>query len=232
MTELSKRLINCPDCGEIMEQKVLGCMSKVFWFPKRCQKCATKEEAEAANAAKESAQKSVLSAWEAICPPLYRESDPERINPVLIEAIGNWQLGMIPLAFVGEQGNGKTRAMFMLLKRLHFDGVNVMAVSAIRLAKVSAEQFEDDKAKRADARGVLEKAAKVAVLFIDDLGKQRFTERAEVDLFDLLETRTANLRPTFWTANANASQLRSMLSPDKGDPILRRLIEFTQIIKL
>jgi hypothetical protein len=57
------------------------------------------------------------------------------------------------------------------------------------------------------------------------------TERAELELFDLLEHRSSHELPIIWTANAERGALKQMLSPDRGEPILRRLSEFTKIIK-
>jgi DNA replication protein DnaC len=70
---------------------------------------------------------------------------------------------------------------------------------------------------------MLEKAAQVDALLLDDLGKNRMTERAEVELYDLLEHRTGHLLPTFWTSNSNAAGLHDMFSPDRADAMLRRL---------
>jgi DNA replication protein DnaC len=69
------------------------------------------------------------------------------------------------------------------------------------------------------------------VLLLDDLGKAKMTERSELELFDLLEHRSSHALPIFWTANAEKGALKQMLSPDRGEPILRRLSEFTKIIK-
>jgi NitT/TauT family transport system ATP-binding protein len=73
-------------------------------------------------------------------------------------------------------------------------------------------------------------AAEPKVLLLDDLGKQKMTERAELELFDLLEHRSSHELPIIWTANAAKGDLRKMLSSDRGEPILRRLSEFTKII--
>jgi hypothetical protein len=56
------------------------------------------------------------------------------------------------------------------------------------------------------------------------------TERSELELFDLLEHRSSHELPIIWTANAAKGDLRKMLSSDRGEPILRRLSEFTNII--
>jgi DNA replication protein DnaC len=57
------------------------------------------------------------------------------------------------------------------------------------------------------------------------------TERGETELYDVLEHRTTNLKPTIITTNASGEQLKKMLSDDRRQPILRRIADFSQIIK-
>jgi DNA replication protein DnaC len=68
-------------------------------------------------------------------------------------------------------------------------------------------------------------------LLIDDLGKQKMTERAETELYDVLEHRTNNLKPTLVTTNATGQQLARMLSEDRRQPIIRRIKDFSTIVK-
>jgi DNA replication protein DnaC len=58
------------------------------------------------------------------------------------------------------------------------------------------------------------------------------TERAELELFDLLENRTQNLMPTIITTNTTNAQLLAMLSEDRGSAILRRIKDFNTIVKI
>ena len=199
-------------------------------MPKVCPTCNEKREQDAKKAESDAKTAAITEAWQKICPPLYDDTDPSRISRKLVDAVNGWQPGNKALGFTGEAGCGKTRSMFLLLKRLHFSGTRVQAISAVRLAKMSAEQFSDQKKRKDEALNFLEAALNVPVLFIDDFGKQKFTERAELEIFDILEHRTSNLLPTHWTANASGGDLAAMLSKDRGDPILRRLEEFSEII--
>jgi DNA replication protein DnaC len=79
---------------------------------------------------------------------------------------------------------------------------------------------------------MIRRAHRAEILFIDDIGKEKYTERVESEFYDLIETRTAHLRPILWTANTSGAGLEAMMSPDRGAPILRRLREFTEIITL
>lgn len=169
-------------------------------------------------------------AFHALCPPLYRESDPQRIPAAFLRECEAWEVSPHGLGFVGIAGSGKTRAAWMLLKRLHFSGVRVFGIAATAFAKACADQWHDDPQAKALAEDTLTRCRRTKVLLLDDLGKQKMTERAELELFDLLEHRTSHELPVIWTANAGRETLKQMLSPDRGEPILRRLAEFTKVV--
>lgn len=169
-------------------------------------------------------------AFHALCPPLYRESDPQRIPAAFLRECEAWEVSPMGLGFVGIAGSGKTRAAWMLLKRLHFSGVRVFGITATAFAKACADQWHDDPQAKNMAEDTLTRCRRTKVLLLDDLGKNKMTERAELELFDLLEHRTSHELPVIWTANAGREALKQMLSPDRGEPILRRLAEFTKIV--
>jgi DNA replication protein DnaC len=171
-------------------------------------------------------------AFNALCPPLYRESDHQRIPAAFLRECEAWEVSPHGLGFVGLAGSGKTRAAWMLLKRLHFKGVRVFGITATAFAKACADQWHDDPQAKALAEDTLTRCRRTKVLLLDDLGKQKMTERGELELFDLLEHRTSHELPVIWTANAGRESLKQMLSPDRGEPILRRLAEFTKIVKI
>lgn len=169
-------------------------------------------------------------AFNAICPPLYRESDPRRIPAAFLRECEAWQYNPVGIGLVGPAGCGKTRAAWMLLKRLHFSGLRVFGITSTSFAKACADQWHDDHQSKALAEDMLTRCRRTKVLLLDDLGKQKMTERSELELFDLLEHRSSHELPVIWTANAAKGDLRKMLSSDRGEPILRRLSEFTKII--
>lgn len=156
-------------------------------------------------------------------PPLYRATDKTRLGANLVAAIDRYKFGATGLAFLGRAGEGKTRAAVLLLHRLAMEGHRTFYLPCIKLAAAAADAFSDSKADRAEAKRVLERAATTEVLLLDDLGKNRMTERAEVELYDLLEHRTGYMLPTLWTSNSSAAGLHSMFSPDRADALVRRL---------
>jgi hypothetical protein len=53
-----------------------------------------------------------------------------------------------------------------------------------------------------------------------------------MELYNLLEYRTSHKLTTLWTANGSGSDLLAKLSKDRGEPILRRLSEFSEIVSV
>jgi len=179
--------------------------------------------------------------WERICPIGYRLTDPAfpLMDHRLLAALLKWRPKPdgIGIALHGETGMRKTRMMFLLLKALHFEGFKVFAISSVRLSGCfSASSWHDKEAL--SARDVIRRCRNVPVLFLDDLGKEKFTEAAQKGIWDLLETRTSNLRHTLWTANSSGEELLEMMfsavsdsvAHDKAQAVVRRLIDFTEVI--
>ena len=74
-----------------------------------------------------------------------------------------------------------------------------------------------------DRREMISKSIKVDLLFIDDIGNVKFTDRVEKDLFHVLETRKRNLLPVFCTINGKGADLAANLSEHSAAPIINRL---------
>lgn len=78
----------------------------------------------------------------------------------------------------------------------------------------------------------LSRLATVGALIIDDIGKTPSTERADGELFNLVEERTARRRPILWSANCNSEYLATKFGPDRGESLVRRLAEFSTVVNL
>jgi DNA replication protein DnaC len=69
-----------------------------------------------------------------------------------------------------------------------------------------------------------------SLLVIDDLGKERLTQRMESDLFAIIDERTSNKRSTIITTNYNGSGLSDRFSNgETGSAIIRRLKDYFRI---
>ncbi len=163
-----------------------------------------------------------------VCPPLYRDTDPGRL-PCAAEtlaAVLGWEYGYRGLLLHGATGRGKTRAIWLLLRRLLDEGREIATFDCVSFSHEITCRFSAGGNGPAWAR----KLARVSVLFFDDMGKMRLTERGEAELFGLVEVRTANRLPLIVTCNHVGDTLAASLQPDTGGPLVRRLREFCECV--
>ena len=227
------RVSNCRLCGTRIEwEQFLKPNGKPFEFEVTiCDSC--EEQRNRGNEDQTRAVAERKSAFRATLPKAFRETDRTRLPPVLIQAIEDYRYGSQGLAFIGKSGAGKTRAMFLLLERLTGQEKSVSWITCTDLAYCAADQFSNDPQEKYEAREQLQKLRTAKVAFIDDLGKGRLTDRVESELFDIIDTRTREELPTFWTSNSNGRDLFAMFSPDRAEALMRRIgKDFTKIISL
>jgi len=181
--------------------------------------------------------------WSELCPPLYRETLIEKLPMPreIIEKVLGWKYQDRGLILYGNTGRGKTRLMWLLLRALYFDEsspnyepytqANKFEIfDASGFSRKIEMLFGTDPAK---AAAWLEYAGeKRKVVFFDDFGKMKFTERTEAELFAVIESRIAHKLPTMFTMNAIGKELESRFSPDRGAPFIRRLREFCEAVQV
>jgi hypothetical protein len=220
----------CKECGIEFEAEIIIIEGREMFPVRSCAGCCEKRET-ATKAEKDAARiEKMTERWHEICPPLYRDTDPMRLPETFRALVGRWAYSETGLGITGEAGKCKTRSAFLILKGQHFAGKRVCAASATKLASWVQNQFSDDSTRKLEAVRGIDAMRGADLILIDDIGKQKMTERVEQEFFDLLEHRTSHCLPTIWTANANAKQLRAMMGGDRGDPIMRRLTEFSEVV--
>jgi DNA replication protein DnaC len=166
-------------------------------------------------------------------PPLYLGTNRSRMDPKLIKVVDGFVLNSGQGLFLsGDFGKQKTRACALLLERYCRAGYSIRMIQSTVLAKHVVEQFSDDEQMQEKARKTLRSCHHVNALFIDDLGKERATERFETELFSIIECRTSTLLPTLYTSNLKLADLLQKFSPDNGGGIVRRITEFSQRINV
>lgn len=228
-------LATCEICGAKFEARISGLTRR---YPPFCRMCRKREEEEREYRRREEAAQVEhihrQQLFYAAIPPIYRVSDLTRLPAAglaAVDAYGPDDLAAgIGLGLVGPAGAGKTRCMGQLIGRLCLEhGLLVRAVAATEFShRVSTLAFD----RVAKLESYLKELSTVPVLFVDDVGKGRLTDRVEAEFYYLLERRTAYGKPTLWTSNSNAAALLRLFSADRGEPIVRRLAEFSHVVNI
>ena len=169
----------------------------------------------------------VKSAWARMCPSEYEQTDAAKIpNQRCLNKVLGWQFGPRGLMIGGPTGQGKTRSLMLLCRRLVIEeGRQVKLFMGNSFARACADMFGEGSSTQ-----WMKDAIKADVVVLDDLGKFKLTERVESELSGLVEERTSWGRPVLVTLNATGEELKAKLSADRGAPLLRRLREFCEPI--
>lgn len=122
----------------------------------------------------------------------------------------------------GEPGTGKTWAAACAV-RLAVEAAGFPDAPAARL--VTAKRLLDEVREGYDGgdRRALERAERVALLALDDLGAERPTEWAIETLTRLLDTRASEGLPTVVTSNYRIGRLRDLWGGMAGKRVASRL---------
>ncbi len=197
--------------------------------PRLCPGCysAWAAETEAADAAAARAERVAL--WSQICPPLYQRTDTAhpRFPREHFQRVMAWRFGPRGLLLLGDTREGKTRCLYKVLERLFVDerrDVQVWGPGALEDELLSAFTTNRYHALRA-------RAVTVPVLALDDLGKDKLTDRYESFIFGIIDERIAWERPTLITSNLTGAALAERFSDAvKARPFVERLREFCDVV--
>ena len=121
-----------------------------------------------------------------------------------------------------KSGVCKTRTMihvaesyFLLL------GLPLKFFTAAQLARdIAASHFKD--------KNMIKELCKVKLLIIDDIGKEKLTERASADIFEILDYRYLHEKPTWLSTNFLGNELSEIFGI-RGEYLVRRIKETYKI---
>lgn len=222
----------CTSCNSKFDAEEIEFNGKKLCFTTLCDPCLEKNLAESqANAAKTREDALERDFWASV-PPLYQDTNIERLNPILGREVLTWEYDSKGLGIRGISGSQKTRAAVALLHKMKMQGKSVFFIKATDIARFAANQFSNDNEIQNEARRAIRSAHTCNVLLIDDIGKGRMSPASEELLYDILDKRSERKLPVIWTANATGEEIHKMLSQDRGDAIMRRLGEFTKVISI
>jgi DNA replication protein DnaC len=168
--------------------------------------------------------------WEELCPRAYRTIEEQGATALaklaesqsLLSLARTYEFGFAGLLFRGESGTAKTRVMWRVLRAQFDQGRSIKAFTPGEFERAFRDAAGNHKLDEwFDALAVVD------CLFLDDLGKSRWSQNTVETFFDLVEKRTNAGRPMFITSNYNRETLAVKLSLDRdeAEPMLRRLLE-------
>lgn len=212
-------------CGATVKAARLTGLGVVIVCPQKCDECIDRAERERIEYAKREREARMKVIWEAVCPSLYRDTEVARLPAELFAQVMGWQYGDRGLLLLGATGKSKTRCAYQLLHRLIHEGRSVRAFDAVSFGSECARNFSEGRGE-----DWINRLLKADVLFLDDFGKEKFTDRVESELFGIVERRTARKKPIIVTTNFIGDVLEEKMSPDRGPALVRRLREFCDVI--
>jgi DNA replication protein DnaC len=220
--------VTCAKCSMQFEATVYGLSGRSL-CTRVCKECQRKLDEEEKRQQLEDKRRQENSILIEQIPPLYLKTDRSKMDSKLLKVVDEFDLHSGEGLFIsGDFGKQKTRACALLLERYCRADYSIRMIQSTDLARRVAEQFSDKEQTREKAKNNLKSFRRAYALLIDDLGKERATERFETELFSLIEFRTSNLRPTLYTSNLKLVDLLQKFSPENGGGIVRRIAEFSQ----
>jgi len=128
------------------------------------------------------------------------------------------------LIFQGPPGTGKTHLACALLRNLLHDGATGIYLSAIDAIRMLRESWQKDAVHT--ELEVLKKLERFDLLVMDEIGVQFSTEAERIQLFDILNRRYSELRPTVLITNLTVAEMQSTL----GERIFDRFREVATVV--
>ena len=220
------KTVSCVRCGDEFSYEPVMMCEREFGVRKWCPSCSKlMADAEAEQGLK-AAEWSRREEWKRMCPTIYRDTNAARLPAGPLAKVMAWKLGPKGLVITGPTGRGKTRAAMLLMERLHVnEGRSVEVFHGNGFAHQCAREFGNFVGE-----DWIDSMSKKDVVFFDDLGKFKLTERVEAELFGLIEMRVAWAKPIVATLNFGGDALAGKMTADRGEPMVRRLREFCESV--
>jgi len=128
------------------------------------------------------------------------------------------------LIFQGPPGTGKTHLACALMRNLLHDGASCLYVSAIDAIRMLREGWRRDSDE--SELDILKALARYDLLVLDEIGVQFATDAERIQMFDILNRRYADLRPTVLITNLKVPEIEETL----GERVFDRFREVATVV--
>jgi hypothetical protein len=209
----------CWECGQSFD------VPKTAYIPfsPKCEACLSRkaEDVQRRQIEKRDAD------WQRLCPATFRATDPDQLpNQQGYGGVMRWQWNPIGLFLAGETGTGKSRSLWLLIQREHKAGRTIAALRSDAAFIYTGKAMGSS----ADTPKWIHHLSSVSILLLDDVFKCRMSDGFEAALFAVVNSRCEDGLPILVTCNDDALSLAGRMSDDRGEPMIRRLREFTTVI--
>lgn len=212
--------------------------ARIAYLSRVCEDCALtiqEHEESQRRAARRAQQQAARAAyWQELWKGREKYHDTELAllpRPKASAAVLAWQPGEKGLLITGVTGAGKTRTVYLLLKRLCMEeGYKPQVWNCIKLRQAIANAARsDDHNERAR---FIARLMSGKILVLDDLGQMASTPTSEEACLEIIEDATAaGVAIIATTQFSGAKFMEAFKKPETGQAIVRRLEENTETIK-
>jgi DNA replication protein DnaC len=225
------KVLTCAKCRTEFRSQTLVLFGVEIFRERQalCNRCADAVNAQHEQEQARTRRTELQRQWERICPSSYRDTDPAKLPcKRRMDEILAWRYGRDGLLAHGKTGLGKTRCLYLLLQRLHFEEHRrIKTINGPDFASKCSRYSWEDQAK---SDSFIEELCRVELLMIDDLDKARFSDRPETGLWQVIENRVSNEKPILTSLNVTGDELAAMFSEHRGLALVRRLRDFCRVV--
>lgn len=125
------------------------------------------------------------------------------------------------LFLFGPTGTGKTYALLSLIKALYKREIPLYWIRYMNVKNLD-EEILDRMRNHGTASSFLTSLSQSMLLFIDDFGVDRLSERFIRDIYQIIDYRWSHEKPTVFSSNLKPEEIKKLY----GDRIFSRLQEF------
>lgn len=168
-----------------------------------------------------------------LCPPLYQDTERHRLPQVALHAALEWKPGPQGMVLVGKSRAGKSRIMWLVIEKYMRDFVptetkkqaRIYCFDSVSFGHELARQYRNDKGE-----DWIKDVSNSDLVFFDDFGKEKYTERVEAEVFGIIEHRMAWLKPILATTEQTSEGMSDRVSSHRGPAMINRLRESCVVI--